>query len=198
MDSEQMIIELCAELTNTEIFQLKQYLHLPLEINQSISNATELLSALKTWKDHRPFRFYKALQAIQPDVIPMATDIPWLCDETDDNQYELDHAADLLFMKALLQLLVTEIPTDKWGNIYTLLTQNSIANMKIVVTMKMLFEKGFIKVNLIALSDIIKQIGEVEVANKVKNMRIYFMTIEEGEFKKLFEEAIASIEFESG
>ena len=198
MDPDSNVTELFNELTDTEILKLAQFLHLPLACDEELPNAMNLLSALKTSKEHRSFRFYKALQAIRPELISMATEIPWLCDENEDNKYELDYKADLLSMKAILQFLLTEMPADKWVTIYIFFTNKAIINMSFANTMKMLFEKGCIKMDLTALSDIIELVEENEVARKLKGMQFYFMTIEEGEFKKLFIDAISSPDFKSG
>ena len=67
------MVESINELTDIEILKLAQFLHLPLAFDEELPNAMNLLSALKTSKKHRLFRFYKALQAIRPELISMAT-----------------------------------------------------------------------------------------------------------------------------
>ena len=179
------ISDLSDELTIGDISKLQIVIQIPDGIYKDVKNGTQFLHAIKFWKRNNPFIFYQALLDARPDLVAMACDIPWLC-STCEGEYQEEE----LSIKTLINLLKTEIPKDKWTQIYIGLAQETEENVGYEITLNKMLEKGFIKKNLITLILVLKSIKRLDVIEKLKAYRKVFAEMEDEEFESKFKREI--------
>ena len=179
------ISDLSDELTIGDISKLQIVIQIPDGIYKEVKNGTQFLHAIKFWKRNNPFIFYQALLDARPDLVAMACDIPWLC-STCEGEYQEEE----LSIKTLINLLKTEIPKDKWTQIYIGLSQETEENVGYEITLNKMLEKGFIKKDLITLILVLKSIKRLDVIEKLKAYQKVFAEMEDEEFESKFKREI--------
>ena len=179
------ISDLSDELTIGDISKLQIVIQIPDGIYKDVKNGTQFLHAIKFWKRNNPFIFYQALLDARPDLVAMACDIPWLC-STCEGEYQEEE----LSIKTLINLLKTEIPKDKWTQIYIGLSQETEENVGYEITLNKMLEKGFIKKDLITLMLVLKSIKRLDVIEKLKRYQKVFAEMEDEEFESKFRREI--------
>ena len=184
------LTELSNELSIDNVKQIRNEIGFPEALCEDFSQITNFLFAIKRWNKHIPFNFYQALQRVRPELTEKACKIPWLCNSspggTEFQQQET------LSIKTLIELLKAEITKAQWLLVYMIVTTETKENVSFADTLSVLLEKGFIKGDLIGLSQILKGIQREDIVTKLQVYRNLFLVMEEGEFESKFKREISS------
>ena len=172
--------ELSAELTPEDIIKIRNAIGIPAGLCERVTTGTQLLTAIKRWKQHNPYLFYLVLQDIRPDMIAVANRLPWLCTSAPS---EFECRGEELSIKSLIELLKTEIKGDEWELIYMHIENDAGENMGFDMTMEKLLENELMQKDLIQLSDLLKGIQREDVVKKLEEYKNVFSDMQEGEFE---------------
>ena len=169
------------ELKHEEVMQIMSELGVPDGLYQDIKQGTNFLTALKKWSGHNSFQFYQSLTHIRPDLIEVACRVKWLCVSSPDEAECKEE--EKLSIKALIELLKSEISKSNWELIYMEITNEAGDNVNFETTLNKLLEKGLIDKNLSALKVIMKEIERDDLVEKLQQYQNAFSAMEEGEFE---------------
>ena len=175
--------ELSANLTEEDIIRIREVIGVPAGVCERVTTGTQLLTAIKRWKQHNPYLFYLVLQDIRPDMIAVANRLPWLCASSPS---EFESRGEELSIKSLIELLKTEIKVDEWQLIYMHIETEAEENIGFEMTMKKLLENDLLQKDLINLSALLGGIDRSDVANKLGQYTKIFSEYQEGEFETKF------------
>ena len=179
--------ELSAELTQKDIIKIRNVIGIPAGLCERVTTGTQLLTAIKRWKQHNPYLFYLVLQDIRPDMIAVANRLPWLCASAPS---EFECRGEELSVKSLIELLKREIKGDEWQLIYMHIENEAGENMGFEMTMEKLLENELMQKELIQLSDLLKGIEREDVVKKLVEFKKVFSNMQEGEFESKFKNEI--------
>ena len=184
------LTELSNELSIDNVKQIRNEIGIPEALCEDLSHVINFLFAIKRWNKHNPFNFYQALQRVRPELTEKACKIPWLCNSSPDGtEYQQQ---ETLSIKTLIELLKAEITKAQWLLVYMIVTNEAKENVSFADTLSVLLEKGFIKGDLIGLSQILKGIQREDIVTKLQVYRNLFSVMEEGEFESKFKREISS------
>ena len=175
--------ELSANLTEADIIRIRDVIGIPAGLCERVTTGTQLLTAIKRWKQHNPYLFYLVLQDIRPDMIAVANRLPWLCASSPS---EFESRGEELSIKSLIELLKTEIKADEWQLIYMHIETEAGENIGFELTMEKLLENDLLQKDLINLSALLGGIDRSDVANKLGQYTKIFSEYQEGEFETKF------------
>ena len=176
--------ELSANLTEADIIRIRDVIGIPAGLCERVTTGTQLLTAIKRWKQHNPYLFYLVLQDIRPDMIAVANRLPWLC-ASSPSEIE-SRGEEELSIKSLIELLKTEIKADEWQLIYMHIETEAEENIGFEMTMEKLLENDLLQKDLINLSALLGGIDRSDVANKLGQYTKIFSEYQEGEFETKF------------
>ena len=175
--------ELSAVLTPEDIIRIRNVIGIPAGLCERVTTGTQLLTAIKRWKQHNPYLFYLVLQDIRPDMIAVANRLPWLCASA---PCEFENRGEELSIKTLIELLKREIKGEEWELIYMHIENDAGENMGFEMTMGKLLENELMQKELIQLSDLLKGIEREDVVKKLEEYKKIFSDMQEGEFESKF------------
>ena len=189
MDISKLVAmkELSAELTPEDIIKIRNVIGIPAGLCERVTTGTQLLTAIKRWKQHNPYLFYLVLQDIRPDMIAVANRLPWLCASAPS---EFESRGEELSIKTLIELLKREIKGEEWELIYMHIENDAGENMGFEMTMEKLLENEIMQKELIQLSDLLKGIEREDVVKKLEEYKKVFSNMQEGEFESKFKNEI--------
>ena len=181
--------EFSDRLKPVDVNRLQEMLLLPDAICEDVTDGNDLIFELKKWSGHSAFRFYGALDKVRADLTAVACRIPWLC-TSEPSEYE--YRENELSINSMIGLLKTEIPKGKWKMIYIAVTNETGENIGCDVTLKKMFDKGFIKRDLIKLTEVLQNINRYDLTDKLAKYQQYFSALGEDEFLGAFRKALDS------
>ena len=189
MDISKLVAmkELSAELTPEDIIKIRNVIGIPAGLCERVTTGTQLLTAIKRWKQHNPYLFYLVLQDIRPDMIAVANRLPWLCASAPS---EFECRGEELSIKSLIELLKREIKREEWELIYMHIENDAGENMGFEMTMEKLLENEIMQKELIQLADLLKGIQREDVVKKLEEYKKVFSNMQEGEFESKFKNEI--------
>ena len=179
--------ELSAVLTPEDIIRIRNVIGIPAGLCERVTTGTQLLTAIKRWKQHNPHLFYLVLQDIRPDMIAVANRLPWLCASA---PCEFESRGEELSIKTLIELLKREIKGEEWELIYMHIENDAGENMGFEMTIEKLLENELMQKELIQLSDLLKGIEREDVVKKLEEYKKIFSEMQEGEFESKFKNEI--------
>ena len=175
--------ELSAVLTPEDIIRIRNVIGIPAGLCERVTTGTQLLTAIKRWKQHNPHLFYLVLQDIRPDMIAVANRLPWLCASAPS---EFESRGEELSIKTLIELLKREIKGEEWELIYMHIENDAGENMGFEMTIEKLLENELMQKELMQLSDLLKGIEREDVVKKLEEYKKIFSNMQEGEFEFKF------------
>ena len=175
--------ELSAVLTPEDIIRIRNVIGIPAGLCERVTTGTQLLTAIKRWKQHNPHLFYLVLQDIRPDMIAVANRLPWLCASAPS---EFENRGEELSIKTLIELLKREIKGEEWELIYMHIENDAGENMGFEMTIEKLLENELMQKELMQLSDLLKGIEREDVVKKLEEYKKIFSEMQEGEFESKF------------
>ena len=181
--------ELSSKLTANNISYIQDVIMIPEGIREEIADGTHFLFALKKWKTHNPYIFYRTLQAIRPDLTELACKVTWLCVSA---QSEVANEEDELTIKTLIELLKAEVIKAEWQLIYLSITGEAVDNVGFQMTLNKLLEKGYIHRDLCYLNQILESIRRFDLIAKLNAYIGEFAEMGEGEFEFKFKRELNS------
>ena len=183
------LTEFSEQLTTDDIGKFRVQLNLPTALFQ-ITGGVQFVFAIKKWENHNPYAFYQALLSIRPDLVPIAMQIPWLCNAI-ENEYE-DYS-EQLSIKTLTTLLKTELTVDNLTLIYVSISTEIEESIDFETTLHKLLEKGYIQTDLKALSILLLQIKRDDIVKKLELYQNVLCQMDKEKFQYDFKNVIASL-----
>ena len=183
------LTEFSEQLTTDDIGKFKVQLNLPTALFQ-VTGGVQFLIALKIWGNHNPYAFYQALLSIRPDLVPIAMQIPWLCNAI-ENEYE--DSSEQLSIKTLITLLKTALTVDNLSLIYVSISTEIEESIDFETTLHKLLEKGYIQTDLKALSILLLQIKRDDIVRKLELYQNVLGEMDKEKFQYDFKNVIASL-----
>ena len=183
------LTEFSEQLTTDDIGKFKVQLYLPTALFQ-VTGGVQFVFALKKWGNHNPYAFYQALLSIRPDLVPIAMQIPWLCNAI-ENEYE--DSSEQLSIKTLITLLKTELTVDNLSLIYVSISTEIEESIDFETTLNKLLEKGYIQTDLKALSILLLQIKRDDIVKKLELYQSVLYNLNEDEFQFKFKNVLRTM-----
>ena len=174
------LVALSEELSIGDVTKLQSFLDMPVPlVEESSSSGIQFLATLKSWVGHSPFRFYQAISATRPDLIPLAMKIPWLCVAYENEEEYLESQ---LTIKSFISLLKKELKKRDLAIIYIMFSSSIVEVKNIEMTLSELVNQNFIQRDLQRFSNILEKIKRKDLAIAVKKYEKVFLQMEEEEF----------------
>ena len=181
--------EFSEQLTTDDIGKFKVQLNLPTALFQ-VTGGVQFLIALKKWGNHNPYAFYQALLSIRPDLVPIAMQIPWLCN-ANENEYE--DSSEQLSIKTLITLLKTELTVDNLSLIYASISTEIEESIDFETTLNKLLENRYIQADLKALSIFLVRIKRDDIVTKLELYKNVLGQMKKEKFQYDFKNVIVSL-----
>ena len=181
------LTEFSEQLTTNDIGKFRVQLNLPTALFQ-VTGGVQFLIAMKKWGNLNPYAFYQALLSIRPDLVPIAMQIPWLC-----NANENEDSSEQLSIKTLITLLKTELTVDNLSLIYVSISTEIEESIDFETTLNKLLEKGYIQTDLKALSILLLQIKRDDIRRKLEEYQSVLYNLNENEFQFKFKNVLRTM-----
>ena len=181
------LTEFSEQLTTNDIGKFRVQLNLPTALFQ-FTGGVQFLIAMKKWGNLNPYAFYQALLSIRPDLVPIAMQIPWLC-----NANENEDSSEQLSIKTLITLLKTELTVDDLSLIYVSISTEIEESIDFETTLNKLLEKGYIQTDLKALSILLLQIKRDDIRRKLEEYQSVLYNLNENEFQFKFKNVLRTM-----
>ena len=186
----KQLIEISNQLSTNDISKLKLLLKVPVALFK-VEDGEDFLFALKQWSGHSPFKFCQSLQSVRPDLITIASKIPWLCGSIENKDEKVEES---LTINSFINFMKAELTIGKQKMILIAHLEKAEEPINIEITLAMLLDKGLMKRHLEELSKIMEDIGRNDLINKFKDYQKAFCQMEEDEFLFKFRNALKSAE----
>ena len=145
------------------------------------SEGIEFLLEVKKCDLNNPFIFRQTLKEIRPDLLSLASRLPWLCSE---------FGSHVEYIQSLIGLLKAELSNDQIKQIYRVISIEVEGNLSFRFALNTLFEKGFFQRDLYKLSKLMEEIGRDDIPNKMMKFQNIFSLMEEIDFHRIMKEEL--------
>ena len=189
----EQLIEISNQLTTNDISKLKLLLKVPVALFE-VEDGESFIFALKQWSGHNAFNFYQSLQSVRPDLVIIASKVPWLCCSIENEDEEVEEVEEGFTINSFINFMKAELTIGIQKMILIAHFKKAEEPINIEITLAKLLYKGKIKRNLEKLSKIMYAIGRNDLINKFKGYQRAFCQMEEEEFLFKFRNALKSAE----
>ena len=178
-------------LDSSDKSKLKLLLKVPLALFE-VEDGENFIFALKQWSGHNAFNFYQSLQNVRPDLVMIASKVPWLCCSIENE--EVEEVEEGFTINSFINFMKAELTIGIQKMILIAHFKKAEEPINIEITLAKLLDEGLIKRNLEELSIIMADIRRNDLINKFKGYQRAFCQMEEEEFLFKFRNALKSAE----
>ena len=181
--------ELIERLSREDVKKLFNALSVPEGVCHLECDATDFLFALRGWTEFNPFSFYKCLNSVRPDLVPIALNIKWLCSNS-----PVTLTTEPLTIKSFIETLQNGISILNLKILHMEYSKGKTSEeVRFETTMQLLVANNLIRKDLFSLSLLLNSLKLNELVQKLQPYKAAFQTMEDQEFTSKFKKELTRI-----